>query len=264
MVFTDKIVWITGASSGIGEQLAYAFSKAGAFVILSARSKSELERVQRGCTFPEKTHIALLDIADYSQVEEVGKQLLAQYGFVDILVNNAGISQRSLVKDTVFAVDKKLIEVDLLGTIAVTKTVFNVMLQRGQGSIVTVTSVVGKIGTPMRSSYSAAKHGLHGFFDSLRAEVPNNKPHIMLVCPGFVKTKVSINALTGDGSRQGTMDTATGKGLSPEYVAHKILQGIRRQKEEIYIAGAKEKLGIYLKRFFPTLFSRLIRRMKVT
>ncbi|MFN8278199.1 MAG: SDR family oxidoreductase [Chitinophagales bacterium] len=264
MNFEQKTVWITGASSGIGEALAYAFSAKGATILLSARNETELNRVKQHCVFPERVHVFPLDIANYNQAFETGANILKQFGQVDILVNNAGISQRSQAVGTIFEVDEKLINTNFLGTVAVTKSVLNKMVASRSGIIVVVTSVVGKIGTPFRSSYAASKHALHGFFDSLRAEISDSGVRVLLVCPGFVRTSVSINALTAAGTRQGTMDEATDKGLSPDYVAEKIIQGICNNKEEIWVTGFKERFAINLKRFFPIIFSKLIKRSKVT
>lgn len=263
MNFEQKVVWITGASSGIGEAMAYLFSKKGATLILSSRSETELCRVKNKVAFPDKVYLFPLDISNHKQVFETGNTILMQFGKVDILVNNAGISQRSKASDTKFEVDEKLMNTNFLGTVAVTKSILPEMLNQKSGQIVVITSVVGKIGTPYRSSYSASKHALHGFFDSLRAEIHDSNIGILLVCPGFVRTNVSINALTAQGTKQGTMDSATDRGLAPNYVAKKIIHAIGK-KEEIWITGFKERFAINLKRFFPALFSNLIKRTKVT
>jgi short-subunit dehydrogenase len=152
--------------------------------------------------------------------------------------------------------------VNYFGTLAVTKAVLPGMLTHQLGHIVTITSLTGKFGTPYRSAYAASKHALHGFFDSLRAELGDTRIKITLVCPGFIRTNVSINALTGSGDKLGTMDEATDKGMSPERLAYKILAAIERGDEEVYIGG-KEVLGVYLKRLFPGYFSRLIRKARV-
>jgi len=264
MDFRNQTVWITGASSGIGEALAYAFAKEGARIILSARSVSDLERVREKCVGAAGLEIFPLDIGQFDQVREVGKQVISKVGQIDILVNNAGISQRALAKDTVFEVDKKIIDVNLLGTIAVTKAVLPSMLARKKGHIVTVSSMVGKYGTPLRSAYSASKHGLHGFFDALRAETYADNIRVLMVCPGFVRTSISINALTGDGSKQNKMDEATAGGLFPDAVAQSILKAIRGNKNEIHLAGSREMQGLYLSRFFPNLFAKFLRKAKVT
>ncbi|MFQ5445969.1 MAG: SDR family oxidoreductase [Saprospiraceae bacterium] len=262
MHFKNKTVWITGASSGIGEALAYEFARQGANLVLSARNEEALHRVAAACT-GVKVSVQPLDLGDLDALPDITRNVFAKTGGVDVLVNNAGLSQRSLVKDTAFEVDQKLVQVNLLGTIALSKSLLPHFLEKKAGHYIVITSLMGKFGAPLRSSYAAAKHGLHGFFDALRAEVWRENVKVTLICPGFVRTNISINALTGDGKSQGTMDDATGKGLSPEVLAGKILKAVRQGREEAYFGG-KEVLAIYLKRFFPGLLSKIVRKAKVT
>lgn len=264
MSFQNKIIWITGASSGIGEALSYAFAKEGANLILSSRKVDELQKVKANCPDPSVVYIQPLDLADHSDAITVGEDLLKRFGRIDFLINNAGISQRALVKDTRFAVDKKLIDVNFLGTVAVTKSVLPSMIQRNSGHIVVMSSLMGKFSTPLRSSYAASKHALHGFFNALRAELSSTKIRITIICPGYIRTNISINALTSDGSPQNVMDDATARGLSPEEFSQKVLRLIKKGKSEAVIAGPRELLGVYLSRFFPGFFYRIISRMKVT
>jgi short-subunit dehydrogenase len=182
---------------------------------------------------------------------------------VDVLVNNGGVSQRSLVLDTSPEVDRRIMEINFFATIALTKCVLPTMLERKSGHIVVISSVVGKFGTPLRSTYAASKHALHGFMDALRAETWRAGLKITLVCPGFVRTAISLNALTGDGTPQGTMDDALLKGMAPDRCAEKILRALEKGREEV-IVGGWETLGVYLKRFLPGVFSAVIRRAKVT
>lgn len=263
--FKNKRVWITGASSGIGEALTLAFAAQGAHLVISARNEQELNRVAAGCLHngAASVMVQVLDLADHASIPGVAARVLKQVGKIDVLLNNGGISQRSLVKDTALEVDKKIMDVNFFGTVALTKAVLPNMLIHQLGHIVTITSLTGKIGTPLRSAYAASKHALHGFFDSLRAELGETPIRVTLVCPGYVRTNVSINALKGDGSQQKTMDEATDKGMLPEVLAQKILRAIEQGREEVYFGG-KEVLGVYLKRFFPAYFSRLIKRTKVT
>lgn len=260
--FENKTVWITGASSGIGEALAHEFANEGARLILSARNEAELHRVAKDCGKSD-TIIQTLDLGDHGSLPGVVQAVLQQAGTIDVLVNNGGISQRSLAKDTNFEVDKKLINVNLLGTIALTKAVLPHFLAKKSGHFVVITSLTGKFGTPLRSSYAAAKHGLHGFFDSLRAEIWRENVLVTLVCPGFISTKVSVNALTGDGSPQGSMDTKTRAGKSPTSLAKAIVSAVYKGKYELLFGGS-ELWGVRVKRFFPNLFTHLLRTAKVT
>ncbi|MCB0547851.1 MAG: SDR family oxidoreductase [Phaeodactylibacter sp.] len=263
MQFSNKVVWITGASSGIGEHLAYAFANRGAKLILSSRNEQELQRVKQNCR-PETDILVLpMDVADFESVPGRVEQAVAHFGAIHILINNAGISQRSAVKDTLFEVDKKIMEVNFLGAVAMTKAVLPAMLKNKDGQVVVISSVMGKLGTPRRSAYAASKHALHGWFDSLRAELYEDGIKVTIICPGYVYTNVTINALTADGSPNKQMAEATRNGLDPGIFAEKALHAIIREKEEVLIGG-KEILGVYLKRFFPSLFSRIARRLKVS
>ena len=264
MNFENKTIWITGASSGIGKALALEFSKLQANLILSSRNVDKLAAVKLQCSIPEKVKILKLDLEDYLNLDKVVGKALKLFDTIDILINNGGISQRSLAIDTGIAVDMRIFKTNYFGTVALTKAILPYFAARKNGQIVVVTSVVGKIGTPLRSSYAASKHALHGFFDSLRAEVYNDNISITLICPGYVNTQVSINALTGDGSKQNTMDKATKNGLSPKDFAHKMITAIANKKHEVVIGGKKEKLAVYLKRFFPKLVEKMIRKIDVT
>jgi short-subunit dehydrogenase len=264
MNFTNKVVWITGASSGIGKALALELSKQGAKLIVSARNEENLVAVKNACENIEMIKVLPLDLEDYATLESKVNEAITWFGRVDILVNNGGISQRSLASETSIAVDKRIMDINYLGTVALTKAILPHFIKNKKGQLVVTTSIVGKIGTPLRSSYAASKHALHGFFDSLRAENYQNNIAVTLVCPGFVNTNVSIHALTGDGSPQNKMDTATKNGIAPNRFAKIMAKAILKKKEEVYIAGAKEKLAVYLKRFSPKLLSTMIRKLPVT
>lgn len=263
MDIKNKRVWITGASSGIGEALVYAFAQRGAQLIISARNTSELERVKAACVAGTNVEIVPLDLGNHSDIFEKAKQVL-QNGAVDILVNNAGISQRSLTKDTAFEVDMNLINVNLLGTIALTKAILPQMLAQKESQIITITSVMGKLGAPLRSSYAAAKHGLHGFFDTLRAECHDDGLRVLLVVPGYVRTNISKNALTADGKKQGTMDAATDKGFAPEVVAERIISAMQAEKAELSVVAGRERLALLLKRFVPSILRNIVRKAATT
>ena len=264
MNFTNIVVWITGASSGIGEALAKELAKQGAQLILSARNKEKLMAVKLACGNSKNIKVLPLDLEDYLGLKSITEEAIKLFGNIDVLVNNGGISQRSLASETLLSVDKRIMNVNYLGTIALTKAILPHFIKNKKGQFVVTTSIVGKIGTPLRSSYAASKHALHGFFDSLRAENHKNNIAVTIVCPGFVKTNVSINALTGNGIAQNKMDTATKNGIAPNKFAKIMAKAIHQKKQEVYIAGVKEKLGIYAKRFYPKLLSKMIRKLSVT
>jgi short-subunit dehydrogenase len=256
------VIWITGASSGIGEAVARKFSTEGFALILSARNTQELERVKRSCAFPDDCRILPLDLASSAEFSEKVATAISFFGQVDLLLHNGGISQRSLIKDTLLEVDRRLMEVNYFGTVALTKAILPHFIQRKQGQFGVVTSLVGKFGSPFRSSYAGSKHALHGFFDTLRAEHHQDGISVTLICPGFIRTQVSINAVTGDGTPLGEMDQAQDQGMSPEACAIQLYRAMKSKKEEVYIGG-KETLAVYLKRFLPGLFSKILRTAKV-
>jgi len=264
MSFKNKVVWITGASSGIGKATVLALAEQGAKVIISSRTIEKLEAVKIRCKNPENVKILQVDLDDYHNLEKLIQQAISLFGEIDILINNGGISQRSLAIDTGMMVDSQIFKTNYFGTVALTKALLPYFVARKKGHIVVVTSVVGKIGTPLRSSYAASKHALHGFFDSLRAEIYAYNIDVTLVCPGFVNTEISMNALTADGSPQNSLDKATEKGLAPAYFAKRMLKVIARKKQEAIIGGKLEVLAVYVKRFFPRILAKMVRKLAVT
>jgi dehydrogenase/reductase SDR family member 7B len=261
--YRDKVVWITGASSGIGAALASAFAAREATLVLSARRKDHLEAVRTACAYPERHRVLPLDLTDTAAIPSAVDSVLREQGRVDILVNNGGITQRSLVKDTCMEVDRRIMETNYFGTVALTKAVLPSMLTRRSGDIVVISSLIGHFSTPLRSAYAASKHALHGFFDALRAEVYADGLHVMLVCPGFIRTDISLHALTANGSPHAAMDASQAAGLAPEKCAAQILAGLDRRKEEI-VVGGRETRYLLLHRFFPAFFRRAMRTAKVT
>ena len=263
MSVENKTVWITGASSGIGEALAYAMSERGARLLLSSRNEALLEEVRGRCTDPARHAVLPLDLADAASLPAMARQALEQMGDIDILVHSGGISQRSLVKETSFDVDRRIMDVNYMGTVALTKAILPSMLARGSGHFVPISSVVGKFGTPLRSAYAASKHALHGFFDSLRAELADEGIQVTLICPGFVRTNVANNALTGDASPLGVTEGAAAGGMDARDCADQIIKAMEAGRHEAYIGG-REVLGVYAKRFFPRWFARMIGKVQVT
>ncbi|WP_421807384.1 SDR family oxidoreductase [Flagellimonas sp.] len=257
-----KTIWITGASSGIGKSLALALSKYDCNLILSSRREEELLEVKDLCDTSSNISVLPLDLKDHKGMQAIADKAVGLFGKVDILVNNAGISQRSLIKDTTLDVYQQLMDINYLGTVALSKAILPHFMANQSGHFVTVTSLMGKFGSPYRSGYCGAKHALHGFFDVMRMEHEKDNIHVTMVCPGFVQTNVAKNALTADGSPQKEDDIATQNGISPELAAQKILNAIQRKKFEVYIGG-KEVKGIYLKRFFPKLLHKVVLKSQV-
>lgn len=259
---SDKWIWITGASSGIGKALAELYDKRHANLILSARNVGKLQEVKNSCSGKGQKYVLPIDLANYTEMKSAVEKAYAITDKIDILINNGGVSQRSFALETDIEVTKRLMDVNFMGTVALTMEVVPAMVASGSGQLVVVSSVVGKYGSPYRSSYSASKHALHGFFDSLRLEVENKGIQVTIICPGFVSTNISYNALIGDGSYLNTMDEKSQNGLSPEDFARKAVKAIDGKKREVYI-GKIEVLGVYLKRYFPALFRYVIKRSKV-
>ena len=261
-VNVEKVVWITGASSGIGEALTYQYNSKGYKTIISSRNKEELERVKQKCRYPENISVLVMDISKFAEMEDNVKSAIKAFGSVDILINNAGISQRSLIIDTDFEVYKKLMDVNYLGTLALSKAILPEFVKQKSGHFVTVTSLMGKFASPYRSGYCGVKHALHGFFDGLRMEHEKDGIAVTLICPGFVQTNVAKNALTADGSTQNKEDDATKNGLPVDTFAKKMIAAIEKSKFEAYI-GKKEIMGVYLKRFFPRLLHKVVLKSNV-
>lgn len=260
----EKVIWITGASSGIGEQLVYQLAARNNRIIISARRETELDRVKKLCPQSTQQNIQILplDLSDLDSLDALADKALKIYGHVDVLFNNGGISQRSTVKDTLFDVDKKLMNVNFLSTVKLTKKVLSGMISRNGGHIVLTSSLVGKIGTPFRSSYAASKHALHGFYDSLAAELWENSIFVTLFCAGYIKTNISYNAITGEGKTHNKLDENQAKGKTAEETALAMIRAVEANKQEVYFGG-KEVLGVYLKRFFPALLRKVTRKMVI-
>ena len=259
-----KTIWITGASSGIGEALAFACRSQGATLILSARRMTELERVANrlaSINNPSDVILQVMDVSDTTSIPAIVASVIEKTGSIDILINNAGISQRSYTVETPLEVDRRIMEVNFFGTVALTKAVLPHMLGRKQGMIIVISSISGKFGFYLRSAYAASKHALHGFFESLRMEVFRDGIKVMLVCPGKIRTNISLNALKADGSTHSAMDEGQAAGRSAEELADRILLGIKRNEEEVFFGGPEMK-AVWIKRLFPKLFSRIIRKQK--
>ncbi|MGV3558219.1 SDR family oxidoreductase [Larkinella arboricola] len=263
-VFTQKVIWITGASSGIGEAIALELSRNAneahpIKLVLSARRADELERVARQTGLPAADVLVLpMDVTDFGAFSAHVERVRHHFGRIDYLFLNAGISQRSTVAETDFSVYQRLMDVNFFGTIALTKAVLPLMLAQRSGHLVVTSSVAGKLGVKYRSGYCASKHALHGFYDALRAETHSAGLHITIVCPGYIRTPISLQALNATGQVHGKMDTNQEKGMAPDVFTRRLLKAVSRKKEEVYIGGP-ETIGIYLKRFLPGLLSRILR-----
>lgn len=260
---TGKVVWITGASSGLGKALAKECALQGADVILTARRYEELEKARVTLLNPERHVSVCADITDESQVRHAYAQVLAAKGRIDWLINNAGLSQRALIQDTTMQTERAIMEVDYFSQVFLTKTVLPTFITQKSGRIAFVSSVAGLLGTQYRASYSAAKAAIHMWANSLRAEVSQEGVKVSVIFPGFVKTNVSFNALNGEGKPQGHQDEAIENGLEPDLFAQTTVSALLAGEEYIVVGGAKEKLGVWVSRLSPSTLYKMIRKMKV-
>ena len=257
-----RTVWITGATSGIGEAVAQVCHQRGDRLILSARTSVRLEATCQGLDIADAI-LAPFDLANTEGIEELTSRVWSEAQGVDVVIHCGGISQRSRLIDTDPSVDRQMMEVNYFGTLAFTRAILPHMIQAGGGHFAVVTSLMGLFSAPLRSGYAGAKHAMHGWFEALRAEHHYEGIRVTMVAPGFVQTAISLNALTGDGTPQGTMDDATAQGITAQQCATVILRGIDRNKALI-TPGKKEVLGYWLSRFAPSLLRRIARRAKVT
>ncbi len=260
MQFQGKVIWITGASSGIGEALVKEFALQGAKIVLSARKENELNRVKKESGLTDANSLILpFDLCDTSTAGQLAKQITEKFGSIDILINNGGFSQRAEAKDTELQTTRDLMEVNFFAPVALTKAVLPYMLKHQSGNIVVISSIAGKFGFYLRSSYSAAKHALHGYFESLRLETEKSGIKTLIVCPGKIRTDISIKAVGPQGESHAKMDESHVNAMSAADCAKEILTAIKENKEEVLIGG-KELNAVRLKRFFPKLFGKIIRR----
>lgn len=258
-----KVVWITGASSGIGKALAAECALQGAQVVLSARRLEELEKVRISLLNPDHHISVAMDITDEAQVRHAYEQVLDEKGRIDWLINNAGLSQRALIADTTMQTERAIMEIDYFSQVFLTKLVLPTFLAQKSGRIAYISSVAGLLGTQYRASYSAAKAAIHMWANSLRAEVAQDGVNVSVIFPGFVKTNVSFNALNGAGKAQAHQDEAIENGLEADDFAQKTVSALLKGQEYIVVGGRKEKLGVLVSRLSPSTLYKMIRKMKV-
>jgi dehydrogenase/reductase SDR family member 7B len=259
--WAGRRVWVTGASSGIGEALAKAIVRESGRVVLSARRTDKLQDVRAATSHPDRVAIVALDQSNPEGVAPSVRSAVDAFGGLDTIILNGGVSQRSLARETAFDVDRALMTVNYLANVAITKAVLPSLLEQPRPQIVVISSVVGRVGSPFRSGYAASKHALHGFFDSLRAELPTTVT-VTLVCPGFVRTNISMHSLTGDGSPLNQMDRAQAQGMSADVFAERALRAILQRRREVVIGGT-EAWAPLLQRLVPGILARVVRRARV-
>ncbi len=262
MNFSGKNIWVTGASSGIGKAVAVELSKSNVHLVLSGRNEKALQETAALCEKNNSsTLIVPFDLSDEESVISAAKNVLSKGIIPDCLYHFGGISQRSLANDTPLDIDRKIFETNFFGTVALTKVITPVMIKNGGGHIAVTSSVVGKFGFPYRSAYSASKHALQGFFESLRAENKSNNIRVSIIIPGRIRTSISVNAINKKGMAHGKLDKGQAKGMEAEKSAVIICQKLKNEQKEILIGG-KEVLMVYIRRFIPGLYYFLSTKVK--
>lgn len=260
--FKGKTIWITGASSGIGKAVAIEISKNRAHLILSGRNETALREVAEKCMKNGSTAETIaFDLGDEISVNNAAQTVLSKTTRIDALYQFGGISQRSFAGETPLVIDRKIFEVNYFGTIALAKAVLPGMIENGGGHIAVTSSIVGKFGFPYRSAYSASKHALHGFFESLRAENSTRNIRVSVIIPGRIKTSISVNAIDKYGKPYSRTDEGQSNGIPAEKSARIICRKLKKEKEEI-LFGGKEIIMVHIRRFLPALYYRLAPRIK--
>ena len=258
--FNDSVIWVTGASSGIGEALIRQLDLPTVKLILSARNESKLQDISNSLKHAESL-VLPLDLADNDGFDRHVDTVEKRFGRIDLLINNGGISQRANALETTAEVERRIMEVNYFGNVALSKSVVKCMRRTGGGRIAVMSSIAGKFGFFLRSSYSASKHALHGYYESLRLEEEKNNIHVTMICPGKINTSISVHALGGDGSAHGTVDRNQSEGMPVNICAQKILKGIEKEELEVFVGG-KEVNAVKLKRLFPRIFYKVIKKTK--
>ena len=262
LFYEQKVIWITGASSGIGAAIVLELAKYNVKLIISARRESELIKLKTQCnTLPAEIFILPFDLTDLASFQNIVNSAIQQFGRIDLVFNNGGISQRSLAKETPLQVDRKIMEVNFFANIQLSKIILPFMLKQKYGHFVITSSLSGKFGFYERSAYAASKHALHGFYESLYLENKDNGIKVTMVCPGSINTNIGMTALNKDGLPALSSDQRLEKGMEPGVCAKKILKAVAQGKQEILI-GKSEIIPVYLKRFLPALFWQLMYKLK--
>jgi dehydrogenase/reductase SDR family protein 7B len=258
-IFKNKVCWVTGASSGIGKEIAVQLAKNGAILVLSARNVASLQSVKESLNNSDKHLLIPLDLEFSSNFAELSKEVISKFGRVDYLFNNGGLSQRAEASKTPLEVDRRIMEINYFGNIALTKAVLPYFLEKKSGHIVVISSISGKFGFFLRSAYAASKHALHGFYESLALEEEHNNLKVTIAMPGKINTPISTNALTEKGEKHGVMDHNQETGMPVEECVSRLLKAVEKGKREILI-GNKEIKAVTLKRLLPGIFWKVIRK----
>ena len=255
-----KVIWITGASSGIGLEMAKQLAGNGNKLVLSSRRTEVLLTVKQSLLQSENVLVVKIDLEQPRDFQQAVNQVYAHFGRVDIVIHNGGVSQRSFVTDTDITVDRRIMEINFFGPVALTKLILPLMMAQGSGHFAVITSLTGKFGFGMRSAYAASKHALHGFFESLSIELGEKGIDVTMICPGPVQTNISVNALDGKGKATMQMDAMQMEGMPVNIAVSKMLQAIASRQPEVIVGRLKERLAVKLKLFLPWVFVKMARK----
>jgi len=261
--YAGKVVWVTGASSGIGASLAKDFTVAGAQVIISARRVPELEAIAKECSQlgAKSVTVLPLDVMDYAAQQTAYDHIIATYGHIDTLVLNPGRTQRALAMDTSIESTKTLLDLNFLSFVSLGKIVIPGMLARGGGTVVVMSSISGKMGTPVSSTYSATKYALHGYFDAVRAEYAAQGLHVLLVCPGPVVSEIAQHAVKGEGFEHKTYETEDSVKMSTQRCTHLTMKALHYKFDEVWLSTQPFLCITYLSVYAPGLCRFLFKRV---
>jgi short-subunit dehydrogenase len=256
--YKGKVCWITGASSGIGASLAIALSHLDAFLILSARSLENLQKIRSLCANPDRVYILACDMEDLEGLPAIALTSWEQFCGIDYVFLNAGFAVRDLVMNTGLDLFQKEMNINFFSTVLISKTLLPLMRERNSGHFIVTSSLSGRYGVPKLSAYSASKHALHGYFESLRAEHERDGIRVTIITAGLVKTAITLHALKGNGEPYARMEESVAHGISPEHCAREILHATSRRRNEALVGGA-DKYSVWVKRFLPGFFDYIIR-----
>ena len=257
MHFNGKVVWVTGASSGIGEELVYQLSKLGATLIITSRNKDKLVEIQKKLLKANRNcYVLVYDLFQLEGINELVEKVLAIEGKIDSVIQCAGISQRSLSETTDFKVYEKLMTINYFAPVAITQFILPHFKKNNCGNMTVISSIAGLIGFPLRSGYAASKHAIKGYLETLQTEFYNSPISISIVYPGRIDTAISKNAITGDGSKSGIEDANNKVGMRVSKCVSKIINGLQTNKKSIYV-GYPERLLFWIWWFSPTLYLKI-------
>jgi len=261
MELKNKVVWVVGASSGIGKEMLIALYHQGAKLVLSARREEEIQNICDEISMPKENYLILpLDLSNINDVKVLTEKIIAKFNKIDILINNAGVNQRSEALETDPDVERNIMEINFFGHVKLAKAVSKIMQEQKSGKIVIIDSIVGKFGLPWLSSYSASKHALKGYFESLRYEVEKHGIKVLIVYPGFIATDIDKKSLTENGQELNEKSEAQKNGMPASVCAKKIINAIKSNKIT-YTVGGKEILMPMVNFFAPRLFYKLMAKL---